>query len=317
LVPFSHAKAEIGTIKSIDGTAASIQRGNSIFNGKIDFNIESMDTVSTENSTINIDFKDNTKVTIKENSKLLIDDFVYDPRRPSTGKLALKIGMGTVRYASGQIAHTNPQSVDITTPTASIAVRGTDFNMTVDEIGRSLIVLVPSCIGNSCVTGKIEVSTLSGTVVLDQPYTATFTSQASMSPIQPVKIQNITDKQINNLLVIAVPPEVRHALRTQSAGAKSNETETLETQIAAAQKAKEVIDANHKTNVKQYKSGIVLQNKDGVLTAYTNDDPNNNIFIKFSSNSGDATINLQRQDGTSQAKVGNSNLNTITIRQSK
>ena len=53
--------------------------------------------------------------------------------------------MGTVRYASGQIAKANPQQVGIQTPTATIAVRGTDFSMTVDEVGQSLVMLVPSC----------------------------------------------------------------------------------------------------------------------------------------------------------------------------
>ncbi len=53
--------------------------------------------------------------------------------------------MGTIRYTSGQIAKNNPQQVNVKTPTASIAVRGTDFTMTVDEAGQSLVVLVPSC----------------------------------------------------------------------------------------------------------------------------------------------------------------------------
>ena len=268
-----------------------------------------MDTVETKNSTVDISFKDDTKVVIKENSRLLIDDFVFNPNQ-SGGKLGLKVGFGTVRYASGQIAHSNPQSVDIQTPTATIGVRGTDFNMTVDEIGRSLVVLVPSCdqVGR-CVTGKIEVTSLSGTVVLDQPYTATYVSQASAAPIQPVKITGITDKQINNLLIVAVPKEVRMALIDRSESQKQrNEAEQIEKEQIYVQGRKE---QKQETN-----PVIIIEKKNGNTYAKTDNDPNNHFTIDFGS-SGNASIELQRNGEINTAKVGDGGSSKITIRQSK
>ena len=50
-----------------------------------------------------------------------------------------------MRYASGQIAKKYKQNVKIRTPSATIGVRGTDFMMTVDEFGGSMITLLPSC----------------------------------------------------------------------------------------------------------------------------------------------------------------------------
>ena len=49
----------------------------------------------------------------------------------------MKASLGTVRYASGQIAKRYKQNVKISTPSATIGVRGTDFIMTVDEFGGS------------------------------------------------------------------------------------------------------------------------------------------------------------------------------------
>ena len=95
--------AEIGKIRTLEGPSVSIKRNKDVLEGGKGADIESMDTVETKNSTVDISFKDDTKVMIKENSKLLIDDFVFNPNQAAGGKLGLKVGFGTVRYASGQI----------------------------------------------------------------------------------------------------------------------------------------------------------------------------------------------------------------------
>lgn len=164
------------------------------------------DTVVTAKSKVMLTFEDHTTVKITEQSKLLIDDFVYDNKK-GTGKLALKVALGTARYASGQIAKSNPQSVNIQTPTASIAVRGTDFSMTVDELGRSLVVLLPSCDAKSCVTGAIEVSTEAGSVFMNQAYQATLVSSRTEPPSKPI-IVPLDQANINNLLIISPPKQL-------------------------------------------------------------------------------------------------------------
>jgi len=64
---------------------------------------------------ISIQFLDETRVDITENSKLVIDEFIYDPNS-KTGAVSLKAGFGTVRYASGQIAKNSRQNVKIALP---------------------------------------------------------------------------------------------------------------------------------------------------------------------------------------------------------
>lgn len=197
--------AGIGKVIEQSGTA-EIVRDKQSQPSAINSNIESMDTIVTAKSKMGIVFEDNTKVNITEHSKLLVDDFVYDAKK-TTGKLALKVALGTVRYASGQIAKINPQSVDIKTPTAAIAVRGTDFSMTVDELGRSTVILLPSCDITGCVTGVIEVSTDSGFVLLNQAYQTTIVNDKQSSPSKPVII-NIDQMNINNNLIISPPIKV-------------------------------------------------------------------------------------------------------------
>ena len=180
-----------------------------------DFNVESYDTIKTKNGRTAIEFLDETRVDVTENSKLVIDEFVYDPNT-STGSLALKASFGTVRYASGQIAKNSRQNVKIRTPTAVVGVRGTDFSLTVDETGNSTIILLPSCtevprpgggVDRLCVTGEIEVSSDMGSVILNKPFQATVVETQKSNPLKPVSL-NLTEDMINNMLIIRKPKEL-------------------------------------------------------------------------------------------------------------
>ena len=165
-----------------------------------------MDTVVTARAKAKLEFVDRTTVNITEQSKITIDEFVYDPKAGS-GKLAMKMVQGTARYASGQIAKNSPQNVNIATPTATVAVRGTDFSMTVDELGRSLVMLLPSCDAKGCVTGAILVSNDAGSVLMDVAYQTTVVASLTTAPTAPVVV-TIDQANINNLLIVAPPPEI-------------------------------------------------------------------------------------------------------------
>lgn len=205
--------AAVGSITEQVGSSAQIQRSKTKIDGNKGTGVEMNDSISTAKTKLGITFEDNTKVQITEQSKLVIDDFVYDPKNKSAGKLGMKVAMGTVRYASGQVAKNNPQAVALNTPTATIAVRGTDFTMTVDEVGKSLIILLPSCPPKytkqeECVVGEIEVSTDVGSVIMNQAFQSTVASSRSAPPTPP-KILNISESNINNLLIISPPKEVK------------------------------------------------------------------------------------------------------------
>lgn len=177
------------------------------------------DTIKTTQGKAGIKFEDNTTVQVNENSKLVIDDFVYDPKSKS-GKLALNMASGTVRYASGAIAKNDPSRVTINTPTATIAVRGTDFTSTTDELGRSTIILLPSCppdwkdIERDCKTGAIEVITDVTKVLLDKPFQATKVEARGMAPLKPVVI-SLSEDAINNMLIVAPPKPLRDATEAE------------------------------------------------------------------------------------------------------
>ena len=247
--------AGIGTVSENKGTACEVERNKKKLSGVKGAEIESMDTYTTGSCVSNITFKDDTKVKITENSRLLIDDFVFDPKKSDAGKLALKVGMGTVRYASGQIAKNNPQQVNIKTPTATVAVRGTDFTMTVDETGQSLIMLVPSCKDEKdvkqfeldeqrCKVGSITVTTGIGSVTLDKAFEATYVTSASMMPTSPVVVNTIEGKIGNNLIIVK-PQEIMLAIKEQAKSKKEELDAELEAdaQRKIGQRAKQADEA--------------------------------------------------------------------------
>ena len=203
--------AGIGAVQELKGVA-SITRDKKAIEVKSNTAVNSMDTVQTGAGVVGISFEDNTKVRVTENSKLVIDDFVYDDSAKSKGKLGLKVALGTVRYTSGAIAHNNPNSVDIRTPTATIAVRGTDFLMSVDEVGRTTVILVPECFMNNgeirmdkeCETGAIEVATAAGVVKMDKPFQATVVETSSGPPSTP-SVVSMEGRSADNNIQLSTP----------------------------------------------------------------------------------------------------------------
>ena len=214
----------VGKLTEVTGPT-QVSRASTKIEGKVDVGIEIDDTIETLKSRAGITFEDGTRVQCTEFSKLVIDTFVYDPSS-GKGKLAMKATMGTVRYASGLIAKNNKEEVKVKTPTASISVRGTDFSMTVDELGRSLVILLPSQpqFGPS-VVGQITVSNGLGTVVLTKAYQATFVASSSVVPSSPVILNFDDESKVNNMLLIDTPKNVTQAAKEAKKSAINTEKE--------------------------------------------------------------------------------------------
>ena len=197
----------IGDVILQEGESVVERKEGDEFSAEIDLDIFSYDTVKTGKGKTAIEFVDETRVDVTQHSKLIIDEFVYDPNT-QTGALSLKASLGTIRYASGQIAKTSKQNVKIQTPTATIGVRGTDFTMTIDETGSSTIILLPSCDTNgNCYVGEIDVTSDAGQVILNQAFQATVVDTPSSNPMKPVTL-DISEELIGNLLIISKPKEI-------------------------------------------------------------------------------------------------------------
>ena len=207
---------EIGEISELRGNG-EITRANSndSFNAEIDSGIFSFDDVRTGNGRLAIEFLDSSIVKLTEHSKLIIDEYIYDPD-PAKSKMALNMASGTARFISGAFGKIDKENITINTPTAKIGIRGTDFTTTVDELGRSLVILLPDENGDS--SGEITVTTAAGVEILNEAFQATMVSAWEQPPTQAVTLANLTLGMIDNMLIVQRPEEVERAVEEQEAG---------------------------------------------------------------------------------------------------
>lgn len=218
---FSSFASIIGDVILHEGNATIERTDGEDVDSEIDLDIYSYDTIKTGKGKVAVGFIDDTRVDVTQHSKLIIDEFVYDPNTKK-GSLSLKAALGTVRYASGQIAKTTPTAVQIKTPTATIGVRGTDFTMTIDEVGSSTIILLPSCDTNgNCFVGEISVESDAGMVIMNQAFQATVVDTISSRPLKPV-ILDLEESFINNLLIISKPREIVEAEQNEELNKVAN-----------------------------------------------------------------------------------------------
>ena len=218
LIPFvlTTSASEIGGISELKGNG-EITRANSseAFLAELDSDIYSYDDVRTGNGRLAIEFIDESVVKLTEHSKLIIDEFIFDPD-PKKSKLALNMASGTARFITGKLGTISKENISINTPTAKIGIRGTDFTTTVDELGRSLVILLPDEDGTS--SGEITVTTASGVEVLNEPFQATMVSAWETSPTRAVTLANMTLGVIDNMLIVSRPEEVNEAVEEQQSG---------------------------------------------------------------------------------------------------
>ena len=113
----------------------------------------------------------------------MIDDFVYDPAT-NAGELAFNVTVGSFRYVSGAIAANNEQQVKITTPSATITVRGTTLTGNVTPGGATTVTLLRDQDGG---LGLVTVANRAGSVMLTQPFhTVTVASINTAPPVPTV-----------------------------------------------------------------------------------------------------------------------------------
>ena len=194
--------ASIGSVTELNGIGRIVR--DKPYDAALSFDIESYDNVETSNGRIGITFLNDTKVRLTEHSQLLIDEFIYDSD-PSKSKMALEFASGTARFITGKLNNINKENIAISTPSANVSIRGTDFTITVNELGESLIILLPKDDGTP--SGEILVATAAGEVLLNQPYQATTVSMFEVEPSKPV-ILDITLELIDNMLIVNEPQEI-------------------------------------------------------------------------------------------------------------
>jgi len=225
-----YAADSIGGVFEQSGKPGSIVRttGEEL-TANLNTNIESYDNVETENGRLKIKFVDETQISLTEHTLVEITEYVYDPD-PSKSKMAMNFVQGTARFATGGLGLVPKENIQIDTPTAVIGIRGTDFTTTVDELGRSLVILLPDAncddkikLEEGCKpSGSITVTNDGGTVVLEEAFQAVMVSTFEQSPTQPVTLVDLDLNMIDNMFIVSKPEEIVQAEEEQQEALKGD-----------------------------------------------------------------------------------------------
>jgi hypothetical protein len=142
------AGAAVAVIPATSATLAKKERtlvaGQDVFGGDV--------IKTSEAGQAQIVFKDNTRLAVGPDSSVTIDKFVL----AGDGGAALKFTKGAFRFITGKGAHS---AYSLETPTATIGIRGTKFDIAVGSEGTAVIVFkgaVEVCAktGGKCATLK-------------------------------------------------------------------------------------------------------------------------------------------------------------------
>lgn len=117
---------EIGQIKVSKG-AVTIERAGQAMAGSVGMKLEAADVLKTgADGAAGITMADNSLLSVGPNSILALERFDYEATT-SQGRFDAQLQRGTLAVVSGRIAKQSPQAMTVRTPSAALAVRGTEF----------------------------------------------------------------------------------------------------------------------------------------------------------------------------------------------
>jgi hypothetical protein len=145
----------VGSVATLQGTA-SVTRNNATSALQLRDPVYKNDVLQTNvDGTLGITFDDETTFTLKPNTRLAVDEFVY--QEGGTDNAAVfNVLRGTAAFVAAEVAHTGNMKID--TPTSTLGIRGTTGLVEVPEGGTAggqvSIKLYPDADGR---VGRIEV----------------------------------------------------------------------------------------------------------------------------------------------------------------
>jgi hypothetical protein len=98
------------------------------------------DVVSTgADGRVGIVFSDGTTFNVSSNARMVLNEFIYDPKGSSNSVL-ISLTKGTFTFIAGKVAKTGDMKID--TPVATIGIRGTTPHVEIRDDGTVFSTLI-------------------------------------------------------------------------------------------------------------------------------------------------------------------------------
>ena len=129
--PAIAAENPAGIIKNSKGSASIEREGKKLPAPAGSAVLGSDRIVTGADGSVGIMLLDDTLLSVGPNSTISLDKFAFDPAT-NDGALSASVKRGTMAVISGKLAKKTPGTVQFSTPSAILGVRGTEF---VIEVG--------------------------------------------------------------------------------------------------------------------------------------------------------------------------------------
>ena len=136
------------TVSGTDGRERPLQRGSDLDAG---------DTVRTSDGRVQIRFSDGAYVSLQPNTEFSIREYRFDGKPDGAERGFFALAKGAMRTVTGLVGRVNRESYRITTPTATVGIRGTGGVIQVLEDGATLIVGTSGIWSLTNAAGSIDV----------------------------------------------------------------------------------------------------------------------------------------------------------------
>ncbi len=124
-----------------NGVAITVQSGEAILKG---------DVLQTGTGSMVVTFNDGSTLQLTANSRLAVSEFVYDTNGANHNSELLNLVQGSLTAISGAVAHSGGR-MDVSTPVATLGIRGTSFTITIGSDGHIHITVINSSRPNDVV----------------------------------------------------------------------------------------------------------------------------------------------------------------------
>ena len=195
----------IGTVEVSDGDVFITRADGARVRGDKGIEVYQGDVVETGDAgSVGIILADDTTFSLGENGRLVLDELVYDPGT-QTGTSAISVVQGVFTFVSGQIAKTGPDAMTVSTPVASIGIRGTTVAGRAAAEGEiNTITLLADDNGR---VGEISISNAGGVQVLSVANQTTQVTSFFSPPAAPVVLTQAQVQELFGAALDARPPQ--------------------------------------------------------------------------------------------------------------
>ena len=124
---FAIAADNAGMVVASRGEVIAMADGGSRELKQGDFIYVSDEIMTSNRSFAVLQFVDGAKVTVRPDSTMLVESYLYNGDEDDEATLSLV--SGGLRVITGAMAKTNPENYKVRTPVALMGVRGTEFSV--------------------------------------------------------------------------------------------------------------------------------------------------------------------------------------------